>query len=158
MSTIIQGPAIRTAQFGVQLIKASQNMPQGVTTATLATVSGGAVLITSLLGLVTTATGSTALSTIALGTVPSIGSASTTGIMAATPVISIPVGTWIGLVQSAGVGAVGAIPSNAGGAVFLTTPFVVSAGTITWTSATANTGQIKWYFTYIGLDNGAGIS
>jgi hypothetical protein len=155
MSTIISGPAIRTAQFGVQLIKGPSALPQ-TATATLATVTGGSVLITSMLGLVTTAIGGA--NNLSLGTVPTIGSSSSTGIMAATALASAPVGSWIGLVQSAGTGSAGAVGANAGAVVFLTTPFVVAAGTITWTTSTSVTGQIKWYFTYIALDNGAGMS
>src|ERR1017187_3076225 len=85
MSTIISGPAIRTSQFGVQLIKAAQVLPQTLNTPlTLATVTGGAVLITSMLGLVTVACGATATN-LSIGTIPSVGASSSTGIMAATP-------------------------------------------------------------------------
>lgn len=156
MSTIIQGPAIRTSQFGVQLIKATQNLPQ-TATATLATVNVGSVLVTSMLGLVTTALGATATN-LSVGTAPTAGVASTTGIMAATAVASTPIGSWITPVQSAGVGGAGAVGANAGTAVFLATPFVVAAGTITWTTSANDTGQVKWYFTYIALDNGASLS
>lgn len=156
MSTIIQGPAIRTSQFGVQIIKAAQVLPQ-TATVTLATVSGGSVLITSMLGLVTVALGATGTN-LSVGSTPTVGSASNTGIMAATAVTSTPIGSWIVPVQSAGVGGVGAVGANAGAAVFLPTPFVVAAGVITWTTSASDTGQIKWYFTYIALDNGASLS
>lgn len=156
MSVIIQGPQIRTSQFGVQVIKAAQALPQ-TATATLATVNGGSVLITSLLGLVTTALGATATN-LSVGTAPTTGSANTGGIIAASAVASTPIGSWITPVQSAGVGGVGAVGASAGAAVFLTTPFVVAAGTITWTTSASDTGQIKWYFTYIALDNGASLT
>jgi hypothetical protein len=157
MSTIISGPAIRTSQFGIQLIKGPSALPQTQTAVTLATITGGSVLITSMLGLVTTVLGAGA-NNLTVGTVPTIGAASANGIMAATLITAAPVGSWIGLVQSAGTGSAGAVGANAGATVFLTTPFVVAAGTITW-GCTANiTGAIKWYFTYIALDNGAGMS
>ena len=156
MSTIISGVAIRTSQFGVQLIKGSQALPQNAT-ATLATVNSGTVLVTSMLGLVTTAIGATATN-LSLGTVPTTGTASATGIMAATAITSTPIGSWITPVQAAGVGGTGAVGATAGVAVFLATPFVVPAGTISWTTNANDTGQVKWYFTYIALDNGAFLS
>lgn len=156
MSTIIQGYQIRTEQFGVQVVKAAQNLPQ-TATATLATVTGGAVLVTSILGLVTTVLGATATN-LSLGTAPTVGVASTTGIASATAVTSTPLGAWLVPVQNAGVGGALAIGASAGVAPFLPTPLVVSAGTITWTTSANDTGQIRWYFTYIALDNGAALS
>lgn len=156
MSTIIQGYQIRTEQFGVQVIKAPQNLPQ-TATATLATVSVGAVLVTSILGLVTTALGATATN-LSLGTAPTVGAASTSGIATATAVASTPIGSWIVPVQNAGIGGALAIGATAGVAPFLPTPLIVSPGTITWTTSANDTGQIKWYFTYIALDNGASLS
>jgi hypothetical protein len=34
----------------------------------------------------------------------------------------------------------------------------VSAGTITWTTSASNTGAMRWYLTYVPLDNGAALS
>jgi hypothetical protein len=64
----------------------------------------------------------------------------------------------MGPLNSAGVGGVLVVGANAGAAVFLPTPFVVSAGFITWTTSASDTGQMKWYFTYVALDNGASLS
>jgi hypothetical protein len=156
MSTIIQGYLLRTSLFGNQVIKAAQALPQN-TTATLATVTGGMVLITSMLGIVTVAVGATATN-LSVGTVPTIGVASVTGIGAATPIASTPIGSWITPVQSAGISGQLAVGANAGTAVFLPTPMVVSAGTITWTTSANNTGQVKWYFTYVPVDTAAFLS
>ncbi len=156
MSTIIQGYLLRTSLFGNQIIKASQALPQ-TATATLATVTGGMVMITSMLGVVTTAIGATATN-LSIGTAPTIGSASTSGIGAATPVASTPLGSWIVPVQSAGTAGQLAVGANAGTAVFLATPMIVSAGLITWTTSANNTGQIKWYFTWVPLDTAAALS
>ncbi len=156
MSVIIQGYQLRTSQFGVQVVKASQALPQ-TATATLATVSGGAVLVTSMLGLVTTVIGGTA-TTLALGTVPTTGTAATGGIAAATAITSKEAGTWITPLVSTGVGGALVVAANGGNAVFLATPFIVPAGTITWTTSASTTGQLRWYFTYVALDNGASLS
>jgi hypothetical protein len=146
---------LRNSIMGPQLIKASQPLPQNAT-ATLATVSGGMVLLTSFLGFVTTAIGATAMN-LSIGTVPTLGVASTSAIAAPTPFASTAMGSWITPVQSAGVSgqlAVGAVP---GDSVFLMTPLVVSAGTITWTTTAANTGAVKWYFTWLAVDTGAAL-
>ncbi len=156
MSTIIQGYLLRTSLFGNQVIKAAQNLPQN-TTAVLAVVSGGMIMITSMLGIVTTAIGATATN-LSIGTTPTVGVASATGIGAATPITSTPIGSWITPVQSAGISGQLAVGANAGTAVFLPTPMIVSAGTITWTTSANDTGQVKWYFTWVPLDSAAALS
>ena len=156
MTTLIQGPQLRTEQFGIQVIKAAQALPQ-TATATLATVSGGAVMVTSMLGLVTTVIGGTATN-LSLGTAPTVGTTSTTGIAAAAAITSKEAGTWVVPLVSVGVGGTLVVATNGGTAVFLPTPFIVPAGTITWTTSASTTGQMRWYFTWVALDNGAGLS
>lgn len=157
MSVIIQGYQLRTAQFGTQVIKATQNLPQ-TATATLATVTGGAVLITSMLGLVAGVAIQNQACTLALGTVPSVGTSANNSIATATSIQAKEIGTWVVPLVSAGAGGALVVGTNASTAPFLPTPFVVSAGTITWTTSASNTGQMKWYFTYVALDNGAALS
>lgn len=157
MSVIIQGYQLREIAFGVQVLKAAQALPQ-TATATLFTVSGGAVLVTSLLGLVSgTAIGATATN-LSLGTVPTTGTAESAGIATATAITSLEIGTWVGVQASSG--AAGALVSggHAGNAVYLPAPFVVSAGTITWTTSASDTGKMAWYLTYVPLDTGASVS
>jgi hypothetical protein len=156
MSVIITGYQLRTSQFGVQVVKGPTVMPAG-TTATLATVANGAVLVTMMLGLVTTVMTATA-TTLALGTAPTTGTAATGGIAAAGTITSKEVGTWVTPVVNAGTGGGLVVCTNGGNVPFLTTPFVVSAGTITWTTTGTNTGAMKWYFAYVPLDNGASLS
>src|SRR5215469_14014881 len=116
MSVIIQGYQLRTALFGVQVVKAAQNLPQNAT-ATLATVTGGAVMVTSMVGLVTTVLGGTA-TTLALGTAPTVGTASTSGIATATAVTSKEAGTWVIPLVNAGVAGALVVGTNAGAAPF----------------------------------------
>ena len=158
MSVIIQGYQLRTAQFGTQVIKGPSTPPNSGSSATIATITGGSVLVTSMLGLVTTVlSGSTGQ--VSIGTVPTTGTASTTGIAAAAVIGGKEVGTWMGPLVSAGLGGTLVVGANAGAALFLPTPFVVAAGTINWTTSVATmTGQVKWYFTYVALDNGAALS
>lgn len=158
MTAIVQGYQLRTIQFGPQLIKGPSTPPNSGSTSPIATVSGGAVLITSMLGLVTTVLSGTT-GAIALGTAPTTGTAETAGIASAGVVGGNEVGTWLVPLVSAGAGGALVTGGHAGNAVFLSTPFLVSAGTITWTTSVATmTGQVKWYFTYVPLDTGAALS
>lgn len=158
MSVIIQGYQLREIALGVQVIKGPSTPPNSGSSATIATVAGGAVLITSMLGLVTTVlSGSTGQ--ISLGTAPTTGTAETAGIASLTTVGGAEAGTW--LAPQASSEAAGALVNggHAGNVLYLAAAFVVSAGTITWTVGTATmTGQVKWYLTYVPLDTGATVS
>jgi hypothetical protein len=156
MSVIIQGYQLREIALGVQVIKAAQALPQ-TATGNLYTVAGGAVLVTSLLGVVTTAIQSTD-PVLSLGTAPTTGTAETSGIATTTSIASAEIGTWLGVQSS--TGAAGALVNggHAGNPLWITAPFVVPAGTITWTTTASKTGQIKWYLTYVPLDTGASVS
>ena len=156
MSAIIQGGQLRTLLFGDQVIKTAQALPNN-TTSTLFTVAGGNVLVTSLLGVVSTACSATA-QTIALGLAPSGGgTAEHAGICTAGTVTSLELGCWLSPGTSGGAAMV--TGGHAGNTVELPTPFVAPAGTVTWTT-TANsvTGAVSWYLTYIPLDTGASVS
>lgn len=165
MSVIIQGSQLREIAFGVQVKKAAQTLPQ-TATADLYTVSGGSVLVTSLFGQVSgTATGATA-TTLKLGMKPTVGTAESAGIATAEAITSLEIGTWIG-VQAASVVSgtpdtytIGklAVADHAGTTMFAPVPFVVPAGTITWTTSANDTGKIAWYLTYVPLDTGASVS
>lgn len=159
MSTIIQGYQLRTIDLGVQVIKAAQTPPNSGASATLFTVAGGAVLVTSLLGRVTTALSGTT-GALALGSKPTAGTEETAGIATAGVVGGAEIGTWLGF-PAASTGLAGALTANthAGNAVFLPTAFVVNAGTIEVTTSVATmTGKIDWYLTYIPLDSAASVS
>lgn len=157
MSVIIQGYELRTIAFGPQVLKAAQTLPQ-TATSTLYTVSGGSVLVTSLLGVVSgVATGST-VTTLALGTAPTTGTASTTSIATAVAITSLEIGSWVAPQASSGKGGALVVGANAGATLFLANPFVVPAGAITWTTSASDTGKIAWYLTYVPLDTGASVS
>jgi hypothetical protein len=159
MGNFIQGTQLRTLNQGVIVTKAAANLPQSAT-ATLYTVAGGAVLVTGLIGIVTTAVASSD-PVLSLGTAPTTGTAETSGIASTTVLTSAEIGTIVTVQPSSGLpGAlvVMASAAKAGNTVFLANPFVVSAGTITWTTGASKTGAMKWYLTYVPLDDGASVS
>src|SRR6267154_1672064 len=167
MADFIKGTQQRTLLFGNQVVRSATLQP-ATGTGTLFTVTGGAILVTSLFGLVTVATPATA-NTLALGTAPTVGTAATAVIATAESTASLQAGTWIGI-QAASVVAgtpdvytLGKLAvsgaSGAGNVMFETADFTVSAGTITWTTTgTAATGTIAWYLSYVPLDTGASVA
>jgi hypothetical protein len=153
MSTIIQGYQLRTLLLGDLVTKTAVSLPQ-TATANLYTVSGGNVLVTSLLGVVSTVIGGTAV-TLALGTHPTTGTAETAGIATATAITSAEAGTWVGPQSSSEAAGALVNGGHAGNVLYLPTAFIVAPGTITWTTSASTTGAISWYLTYVPLDAGA---
>jgi hypothetical protein len=156
MSTIIQPNQVFTIQFGLLVTKAATALPQ-TATATLFTVSGGSVLVTSLLGQVTTVIQNSD-PVLTLGTAPTTGTADTDGIATTTALTSAEVGVWVTPLASSGLGGALVVGTLAGSAPWLATPFAVPAGTITWTTTASKTGALKWYLSYIPLDIGASVA
>jgi hypothetical protein len=160
MSVIQQGYQFRNLMFGTLVPAKALTPPNSGSTSTLFTVAGGNVLITLLVGQVTTVMSGTT-GTIALGMAPTTGTANTGGIAAAAVIGGAEVGTWVGPVASSGLAGTLVVGSSkqAGATVFTTTPFVAAVGTITITTAVATmTGQLTWYCSYVPLDNAGSVS
>jgi hypothetical protein len=159
MSVILQGYQLRELVYGSQVIKKAQTPPNSGSSATLFTVAGGAVIVTGLLGHVSTALSGTT-GAIALGQTPTGGVADTGGIATAGVVGGAVVGTWVSAVMLT-TGLAGAVQANilAGATVGLGMSFVIGAGIITVTTSVATmTGAIDWYLSYLPLDTGAAVS
>jgi hypothetical protein len=97
----IPGYQLEDLVAGASIVKGPLTLPQSAT-ATLFTVTG-LVLVTSLIGVVTTATGATATN-LSLGTAPTVGTAATAGIGGPTAVTSLVAGTCIAAPAAAGAG------------------------------------------------------
>jgi len=148
---------------GVQVVKSALALP-ATATANLFVVTG-AVLVTGILGRVTTATGATA-TTLALGTTGS----TTTSLATATAITSKAAGTWI--YQTIASTAFAALTVVSAPAPLITTypvsgelqlpglvaPFLIANDTITWTTSATDTGNITWYLWYAPIDAGAGVA
>lgn len=156
MANYIKGSVLRETQFGFLVVKSALTIPQ-TATSTLYTVAGGNVLVTGLLGVVSTVIGSSA-TTLSLGTVPTTGTAEAAGIATATAITSAEAGTWVATLASSAKGGALAVGSDGGKAVFLQTAFAVAPGTITWTTSASTTGAMSWYLLYVPLDTGATVS
>lgn len=151
MSVILQGDQTRAILFGQKVDRATAALPQ-TTQSALFTVSGGRVLITSIVGEVTTVIQTQANNT-------KIVSNPTTGtdvdLCAVLDITADQVGCLYGITGLFSDAMVGA---NAGATVVPRNAVVVPAGTIDLSCAASNTGSVKWSVTYVPLDNGASVT
>lgn len=161
MSTIIQGNDLRQIALGTRVEKTSFTLPQTASTA-IFTVTGGKVLITSLVGIVTTVLGATATS-LNITYTPSGGA--NADLSAATVCTSDAVGTYYTIT---GVAADLLSAQKVGGTEvpsvtyaptpnFMTGGLTVGAGQMFLKSSANNTGATAWVLTYVPLDNGAAV-
>ena len=149
MTAMISGSQLRTVLLGTRVSKATG--PLAAETKTLFNVTGGKVLITSIVGEVTTTI--TVANSYKLQANPTTG---TTGdIVAATDIgtTDTPAGTLLGF---DGVEA-SSIQQSPGVVPALMRPIVVNTGTIEHVSAGTD-GAITWVLTYVPLDDGAAVA
>lgn len=151
MTTMIKGSELRTINFGLKVEQPAKTVPQNALSA-LFTVSGGRVLVTGLVGEVTTVIGGTTPSAKLVAN-PTVGA--DTDITTAVAVTSDPVGNLYGLDALGGalivLESATTVPNNAA--------VVVKPGTIDLhVSAADATGAIKWTLFYAPLDDGASVA
>lgn len=157
MSVLIQGSQLRALLLGVRVERATDTLPQSTDEAIFA-VSGGRVLITSLVGEVTTAIGA--------GTTPDLkikynptAAGSDFDLCTAVSIASDAVGQMYyiaGSVASPGALLVGGAVGQAN-PVF-TAPLMLSEGDIEIDMDESVTGSVAWTLTYIPLDDGASVA
>lgn len=148
MASQVPGKAIRQNLYGTRVDRAAATIP-ATTSQTLFTVAGGRVLITTIIGEVTTVIQAQANAM----KLQHAATAGGTSDMCAT-------------VESNGkaVGALFGIPgapasaATFGAAVPQTNELVVGPGSIQLNTAATNTGAMKWTLTYIPLDDGASVT
>jgi hypothetical protein len=151
MTAMINGSQLRTMLLGNRVAATSYSLV--TETKTLFTVSGGIVLVTSLVGTVTTTM--TVANTVKLQANPTTGTAG--DLCAATDVgtTDTPAGDLLsfqGLKGDSLLFGVGCVPT-------LKQPIAVAAGTIEQvTTGTSPDGAITWVLTYIPFDDGASVA
>lgn len=147
----IQGSEIRKLLFGQKIDRAAAALPQ-TTAGTLFTVSGGRILLTSIVGQVTTVIQAQANNT-KLQAVPTVGTA--VDLCANLDISADEVGCLYGITGLFSDAMVGA---NAGATVAPRNPLIIPAGAIKLACAASNTGAVKWSLTYVPLDSGASVA
>ena len=146
MSVLIQGSQLRDILFGRRVEKSTGTL--AATTVGLFTVAGGKVLVTSIVGEVTTAI--TVANSYKLQHNPTTGT--TKDLCAATDIgtTDTPAGNLLGFQGLTG----DSILTGPGAVPTLKQPIVLTAGSIESVSAGTD-GVILWVVTYVPLDDGA---
>lgn len=153
MSSGVLGKQARQLVLGPTVTRAAALLPQTAYGALFA-ISGGKVLITSLIGEVVVVMPATTNTTKVTGT-PTSGTA--VDWTTATSTASAQVGSIITPAVTAG-GALVVANAGGGNAVFQN-GFVAQVGTLgLTTSGSAATGTVKWTLTYVPLDDGASVA
>jgi len=158
MSVIIQTDQLRTLVLGSKVDRATATLPQ-TATGSIFTVAGGRIVLTSLVGEVTTALGATATSLNIVHT-PTVGTVG--DLCAATVCTSDTIGT---LYSITGVPADLMSAEKLGGTVVPVDyntglplrGLVLPIGAIGLKASASDTGSVKWSITYVPYDNGASV-
>lgn len=153
MSVLIQGAQIRQILLGTKVDRSTATLPQ-TTQAAIFTVAGGRVLVTGLVGEVTTVMGATA-TTLKVTSNPTTGT--DVDLTSATAVTSKEVGAQFTL-PNASAGALVVNNGGGGGQLPSHNPYIVPVGTIDLVTSASDTGSVKWSITYVPLDDGATVT
>lgn len=151
MTVMIQGSQLRALLAGVRVDRATATLPQ-TTAGALFNITGGRVLVTGIVGEVTTAIQNQANNTKLVAN-PTTGTS--VDLCAALNVAADEVGCLYGIT---GLFSDALVGSNAGATVWPRNPVVVPVGSIDLDCAASNTGSVKWSVTYIPLDDGAAVA
>lgn len=151
MSNLTKGTALRKERFGLKVDRTAAVLPTAQ--AALFTVAGGRVIVTGLIGEVTTVCDGTA-TTLKITGNPTTGT--DVDWTSTTAITSKEVGAFVGLPLTFG-GALNV--QNAGGAeVPGALSFVAAIGTIDVVPSATNTGAFKWTLFYVPLDDAASVT
>jgi hypothetical protein len=151
MSVLISGDQLRTVLFGTKVDRATATLPQ-TTQSALFTISGGRVLMTGIVGEVTTVIQTQANNTKLVAN-PTTGT--DVDLCAVLSITAKEAGTLFGITGLFSDALVGA---NAGATVWPRNPVVLPIGTLDLSCAASNTGSVKWSLFYVPLDNGASVA
>lgn len=157
MSNIVLGKTLRRITYGLAVPRATATLP-ATAAQNIYTISGGRVLMTGLLGEVTTIIQAQA-TTVKFTSTPTTGSA--VDLTAATGDINaLEVGGFITLVPALTVTPFAAAiqKQNAGATVLQGLSIVLPIGSLSYTTGATSTGSIKWLMTYIPLDDNASVA
>lgn len=152
MSVLNDGAAMLKAVLGIRVQRATAVLP-ATTQAAIFTIGTGRVIVTSLIGTVTTATSATATNLSVTGNPTSGTDVVLASVLA---VASKEVGSTFTLPVTFG----SALQVQAAGAAGLPigTGYILNPGTLDLITSATNTGSVKWDLTYVPLDDGAVVT
>lgn len=149
MASQIAGKAQRTNTYGIKVERVAGNLPAS-TYGNLYQVTGGRVLLTTLVGEVTTVIQAQA-NAIKLNHQSAVLGGSGTDLSTTVESNGLAVGTQIGLTGTFSA------PLVVGAATVQNNETVLTSGFVRLNTAATNTGQVRWTLTYIPLDDGAQV-
>lgn len=152
MTAMIQGDQVRAITLGVQVNRTTSSLPAS-TDLSLFTVTGGRIIVTGLVGEVTTVIQAQA-NAVKIKSVPTTGTAK--DISGTLDINAYEVGSLVSLDGTALSTALSG--TNAGAALFLKAGIVIPIGAIKLNTAATNTGAMKWSLTYVPFDVGATVA
>jgi hypothetical protein len=166
MSVFPSASQVREAALGLSVAGAAKNLP-ATTSQGIFTVSGGRVLITSLIGIVTTAVQNQAC-TLSVGFTPTGGSLSAAALATASSIINLAVGAMVAIPQNqtglvVGSASPGVLGPGNGATSVVSLPgdggvCILNSGTISVSTSATNTGALKYSLTYVPYDDGATVT
>lgn len=148
MTAMIQGDQVRSVVFGIRVEKTALAIT-AISTKPLFLITGGPILVTSLVGVVTTIFQAQANAAKIVAT-PTVGTVN--DLSATVETNGAIVGSLFGLT---GLAADAMVLSTGGGVSNLRNPIVVNTGAIGLNTAASSTGAARWILTYVPLDLGA---
>ncbi len=143
MASGIPGVAQRRNNYGVTTSRATATLPQS-TTGNLFSITGGRIIVTTIVGEVTVAIQNQANNTKLTAT--NVAASITTDICAVVSTANAAVGTLFGITGTFATAA------SLGTAVPQTNEIIVGPGFIRLDCAASNTGSMKWDLLWIPLD------
>lgn len=151
MTTIIQNNAVRLIAEGILVSRATATLPATALGA-IFNITGGRILIRSLIGEVTTIIQAQAC-TVKVTSTPTTGSAVDL-CAASTSISALEVGGRLALPAAA---ATAMVTGNAGAILGRLAEWVVGIGSLGITTSATNTGSVKWDLIYVPIDTGATV-
>lgn len=150
MTTMYSPRDVRAIGLGFFVERATAALPQSTQSA-LFTIAGGRIILTSILGEVTTAIQNQANGT-QLVFNPS-GTGADTDLCIDLDIDNDPVGTYYSLPAAVGSAMVDGLWT----AAFLPVNRILGPGNIELDCAASNTGSVKWCMTYVPIDTGVTV-
>jgi len=153
MGDYMDGLAFRKNLLGRKVDRATAVMPATAYRA-LFTITTGRIILTGLVGEVTTVIQTQACNLSVVST-PTVGTA--VALCAVLNVTAAEVGCLFGI-SGIQANALFSVPAGAGGTYLMSQRWVIPVGTLGILTSATNTGSIKWSMTYFPLDDGAYVT
>ena len=153
MTTLIKNADVRLISAGILVSRATATLP-ATAAQNIFTISGGRILLVSLVGEVTTIIQAQS-TTVKVTSTPTTGSAIDMS-SAVGDINALEVGGRISLANPPAA-ATALVKTNAGYTNLSAVFTIVPPGSISYTTGATSTGSLKWDLIYVPLDNGAQV-